>query len=204
MSLCSVPREVLQLKYNTACRILTDQLTHHEKTNSTALLKSVGSSPSCPHPFLLSFSLQLVLALSLLLEAQPVSTWSDSHCQKVFQTILNFTIHPKPRVWMSVFTTCKYHVSPVVWSSQLRKAAQGSVVSMLCEGTSSGDYHPAVTATAKHCRYVLSLGGRGWWGLVGVLCILWYVFRFRNSYSACAGYAESLSCQPPNSGTSFA
>lgn len=43
-------------------------------------------------------------------------------------------------------------------------------------------------------------------GLVGVNVshILWYVYRFRNSYFACAGYAESLSCQSPNSGTSFA
>lgn len=100
MSLYSVPPEVLQVKYSTACRILTDQLACHETTSSTALLKSVGPSHS-PYMFpimLPLLSLQLLQALTLLLGAQPVGIWSDSHCQRVFQTVLNFTVHPKPRV----------------------------------------------------------------------------------------------------------
>ena len=58
----SVPREVLQLKYGTSCKILTDQLARHGTTSSTALLKSVGLFPLTPCP----------QALSLLL---PLSSW---------------------------------------------------------------------------------------------------------------------------------
>lgn len=56
---------------------------------------------------------------------------------------------------------------------QLRKAAQGSVVSILCEGTPTGDYHPAAALTTKHCRHVLSQGGKGDledWGVNNVSC----------------------------------
>jgi ribosomal RNA-processing protein 12 len=116
----SLPREVLQVKYSTSCRILTDQLALHEANSSTALLKS------------------LVRALALLLQAQPRAVWTDSHCQKVFQTILNFTVHPKPK---------------------LRKAAQAGVVAILREGSPSGEAHAAAPPTARHCRHVL--GQRG-------------------------------------------
>jgi ribosomal RNA-processing protein 12 len=80
---------------------------------------------------------QLVRALGLLLEAQPPSVWSDSHCQKVFQNILNFTVHPKPK---------------------LRKAAQAAVVAMLREGSASGEPHTAAPPTARHCRHVIDRG----------------------------------------------
>jgi ribosomal RNA-processing protein 12 len=116
----SLPSEVLQVKYSTSCKILTKQLTRHETSSSTALLKS------------------LVRALGLLLEAQPPSVWSDSHCQKVFQNILNFTVHPKPK---------------------LRKAAQAAVVAMLREGSASGEPHTAAPPTARHCRHVIDRGG---------------------------------------------
>ena len=47
---------------------------------------------------LTSPSLQLVCDLALLLEAQPLTVWNDSHCLRVFQIILSFTVHPKPKV----------------------------------------------------------------------------------------------------------
>jgi ribosomal RNA-processing protein 12 len=118
----SVPREVLQLKYGTSCKILTDQLGRHGTTASTALLKS------------------LMCDLALLLEAQPLAVWSDSHCQRVFQIILSFTVHPKPK---------------------LRKVAQASVVSLLKEGTPNGEFHPAASNTAEHCSYIMTQGGEG-------------------------------------------
>ena len=103
LSHSSLPNEVLQVKYSTSCKILTDQLAQHQTTSSTALLKSVCQPTSILNIsysflFLLLLFSQLVRALALLLEAQPPAVWSDSHCQKVFQYILNFTVHPKPKV----------------------------------------------------------------------------------------------------------
>ena len=57
-----------------------------------------------------------------------------------------------------------------VVSPQLRKAAQGGVVSMLRDGTSSGDFHPAASLTVRHCRHVLSLGGEPCWRAVSESC----------------------------------
>ena len=103
MAMCtsSVSRDVLQLKYGTTCKIFTQQLTLHETSSSTALLKSVSPPPLHHHHHHHHHhppSLQLVRALTLLLEAQSLTTWETSHCQKVFQTILHFTIYPKPKV----------------------------------------------------------------------------------------------------------
>lgn len=89
------------------CKTFMDQLSHHQTSNSTALLKSV-SSPTSPQisllptlqptTFPLPLPFQLVRILALLLEAQATSVWTDSYSQKVYQMILNFTIHPKPKV----------------------------------------------------------------------------------------------------------
>ena len=53
------------------------------------------------------------------------------------------------------------HGSSAVCVLQLRKAAQASVVSMLKEGTPTGEVHPAASSTAKHCSYVMMQGGEG-------------------------------------------
>ncbi len=41
---------------------------------------------------------------------------------------------------------------------KLRKAAQGGVVSMLREGTASGEFHYAVDLVSNHCVYLLEKG----------------------------------------------
>ena len=47
----------------------------------------------------------------------------------------------------------------LVCVSQLRKAAQSGVVSLLREGTATGGFHPSTTPTAKHCKHVIDKGG---------------------------------------------
>jgi ribosomal RNA-processing protein 12 len=79
-----VPAEVLQLRYSAVCKIITDRIVQHELSDSTALLKS------------------LVGCLTTLLGAQPASVWAEGYTQKVFQMLLNFCIHPKPRVRLAV------------------------------------------------------------------------------------------------------
>lgn len=115
-----VPREVLIAQYSPACKILADKLATYETSNSTSLLKS------------------LVSCLSTLLEAQGQSTWTEGYTQRVFQLLLNYTIHPKPR---------------------LRKSAQSGVVSLLREGTLSGDFHPSSSLIARHCKHALEREG---------------------------------------------
>ena len=65
-SLPSVPREVLQLKYGTVCKTFMDQLSRHQTSNSTALLKSVSSPTPTSPSFLPSF---------LLCSLSPPSSW---------------------------------------------------------------------------------------------------------------------------------
>ena len=154
----SLPCEVLQVKYSTTCKILTDQLARHEASSSTALLKSVSLSlsPSLSLTTPPSSSLvQLVKALAMLLGAQPAAVWCGSHCQKVFQSLLNFTIHPKPKVGSERRESSGERVCYL----QLRKAAQAAVVAILREGSASDKPHIAATPTATHCRHVLEKGG---------------------------------------------
>ena len=41
---------------------------------------------------------QLITCVTLLLAAQPSSVWSDGYVQTMLQTVINFTVHPKPKV----------------------------------------------------------------------------------------------------------
>jgi len=115
-----VPAEILQSRYGSVCKIIVEILSAHESSDSTALLKS------------------LVSCLVVVLGAQNTSVWSDAYTHKVFQMLLNYTLHPKPK---------------------LRKAAQAGVVSLLREGTSTGEFHPSASHTAKHCKHVIDKGG---------------------------------------------
>lgn len=52
----------------------------------------------CFQDYIVNLFSQLVTSLTSLLSAQEGSIWSDGYTQKVFQTLLNYTVHPKPRV----------------------------------------------------------------------------------------------------------
>ena len=140
-------------------------------------------------------SLQLVRILTLLLEAQATSVWTDSYTQKIFQMILNFTIHPKPKVSSGEGGRSEVHCicTSLVSSPQLRKAAQGGVVSMLRDGTSTGDFHPAAPPTAKHCKHVIQQGGVAPCGLHTSLA-------FHPPLSVCLSVCLSACPLPPSSG----
>lgn len=58
---------------------------------------------------ILHLFLQLVTCQITLLCAQDKSVWSNSYTQRIFQILLNFTIHPKPRVSTCVLTVSTFH-----------------------------------------------------------------------------------------------
>ena len=99
-----VPSEVLQSRYSQVCKIIADKLSVYETSDSTALLKGVRPYLCVCVPcelcreFVSCVHAQLVTSLTSLLSAQEGSIWSDGYTQKVFQTLLNYTVHPKPRV----------------------------------------------------------------------------------------------------------
>lgn len=94
--------------------------------------------------------------MTSLLGAQVGAIWSESSTQRVFQLLLNYTVHPKPTVTVkqAPWVPC---VMCIV-SLQLRKASRSGVVSMLREGTSSGGHHPAARLTASHCIHIMEKG----------------------------------------------
>lgn len=47
--------------------------------------------------------LQLVCCLVTLLTAQDQSVWGEGYTQRVFQMLLNYTVHPKPKVCHEVY-----------------------------------------------------------------------------------------------------
>ena len=47
---------------------------------------------------------QLVKCLTSLLGAQVGTVWSESSTQRVFQLLLNYTVHPKPKVTVKAIT----------------------------------------------------------------------------------------------------
>ena len=100
-----MPSEVLQSRYSQVCKIIADKLSTYETSDSTALLKGVRPYQCVPAflceiccDVLYACMAQLVTSLTSLLSAQEGSIWSDGYTQKVFQTLLNYTVHPKPRV----------------------------------------------------------------------------------------------------------
>ena len=101
---------------------------------------------------------RLIHCLTILLGAQVSSIWNESHTQRVYQLLLNYTVHPKPKVKLS----CSYDARGIniliLDFLQLRKVSQNGVVAMLKEGTMSGGFHPAARPTASHCLRILEGG----------------------------------------------
>ncbi|XP_022336615.2 RRP12-like protein isoform X1 [Crassostrea virginica] len=123
-----VPAPVLKSRFSEIAKQFLDVLVKYSQGQSTSLLKS------------------LLLCLALLLRVQEQAAWSNSSTQRVYQGLLAFTIHKKPKV---------------------RKAAHQGVNIILRGSTfmtqeSTPPCHPAGSMTAKFCIQVIeNCGGSG-------------------------------------------
>ncbi|RZF45774.1 hypothetical protein LSTR_LSTR014526 [Laodelphax striatellus] len=128
MGIKSVPQAVLTQKFSQCCKILIDVLAKHAESNNNNIYRGA------------------LACLSVLLRNQPYHVWKDSSTIKVFDTVLMFTTHSKPKV---------------------RKAAQNAVCGVLRASAfmlsqqqqqqqSNGDgtglsAHPGAAAAADFC-----------------------------------------------------
>ncbi|XP_022120685.2 RRP12-like protein [Pieris rapae] len=121
MGLKSVPQAVLRKQFSDSASIFTELLEKNEQTENGTLLRSA------------------IGCLSVLLRAQEYALWSSSSTMKVFDCVLAFALHSKPKV---------------------RKAAQHGVTSVLrgsCFMIPSEDnnkiikLHPASNRVADYC-----------------------------------------------------
>ncbi|KAG6446784.1 RRP12-like protein [Manduca sexta] len=122
MGVKSVPQGVLRKQFSDAATIFTDILEKNAQSENGALLRSV------------------IGCLSVLLRAQEYALWGDSSTMRVFEFLLAFTLHSKPKV---------------------RKAAQHAVTSILrgsCfmipldeQKTKVPKLHPAANRVAEYC-----------------------------------------------------
>ncbi|XP_060843061.1 RRP12-like protein [Rhopalosiphum padi] len=115
MGMKCVPKEVLCTKFGPTTQTLLTTLAKFAESDNNNLLKSVFS------------------CLSLLLRIQEKIVWSHSSTIQVYDAILNFIIHSKPKI---------------------RKAAQHAVCAILkCNKDSM---HPMSGYTATYCTKVLT------------------------------------------------
>ncbi|XP_075983543.1 RRP12-like protein [Anticarsia gemmatalis] len=122
MGIKSVPQGVLRKQFSDSASTFTDILEKNEQTENGALLRSA------------------IGCLSVLLRAQEYASWGDSSTMRVFETVLAFALHSKPKV---------------------RKAAQHAVTSVLrgsCFMVPSEDQktkvpklHPGSNRVAEYC-----------------------------------------------------
>lgn len=122
MGIKSVPQAVLRKQFSDSAAIFTDILEKNEGSENGALLRSA------------------IGCLSVLLRVQEYALWADSSTLRVFESVLAFSLHSKPKV---------------------RKAAQHAVTSVLrgsCFMIPSEDQktkvpklHPASNRVADYC-----------------------------------------------------
>ncbi|XP_049879391.1 RRP12-like protein [Pectinophora gossypiella] len=122
MGIKSVPQAVLRKQFSESASVFTEVLEKNAQTENGQLLRS---SIGC---------------ISVLLRAQEYAAWGDSSTMRIFDSILAFTLHGKPKV---------------------RKAAQHAVTAVLrgsCFMIPSEDskikvpkVHPASNRVAEYC-----------------------------------------------------
>lgn len=124
MVIKTVPAEVLQAKFGLVSKLLLDLLAQQtESGQSTSIMRA------------------LIGCLSVLLRAQSLFTWKQSSTQQVYQSLMAFITHPKPKV---------------------RKAGQRAVSSILrgswiMTQANPPTFHPMIGATIKECQSYLNL-----------------------------------------------
>ncbi|CAG9126433.1 unnamed protein product [Plutella xylostella] len=129
MGIKSVPQAVLRKQFSDSAAVFTDILEKNAQSENGTLLRGV------------------IGCISILLREQEYAAWGDSSTMKVFDAVLAFTLHSKPKV---------------------RKAAQHAVTSILrgsCFMIPSEDkkvkvpkLHPASNRTSEFSLSVLSPG----------------------------------------------
>ncbi|KAJ8712879.1 hypothetical protein PYW08_008183 [Mythimna loreyi] len=122
MGIKAVPQAVLRKQFSDSATIFTDILVKNEQSENGALLRSA------------------IGCLSVLLRAQEYALWGDSSTMRIFESVLAFALHSKPKV---------------------RKAAQHAVTSILrgsCFMIPSEDQqfkvpklHPGSNRVAEYC-----------------------------------------------------
>ena len=113
-----VPPAVLKLKFSTASKSLIDLLGQHIESENSMLVR------------------HLIGCLGVLLRNQNASVWTNSSTLQVYDALLTFVVHAKPKI---------------------RKAAQHAVCAilkgstLLTEGEDPPLLHPVAAHTGKYC-----------------------------------------------------
>lgn len=125
MVIKAVPQPVLQLKFSDTSKTLLDLLSKYAQSNNQSIMRSI------------------IGCLSVLLRAQDIGVWSQQSTMKVYESILSFCTHSRPKI---------------------RKAAQHACCAILkasaCTEKPSNEneadnkpvvaHHPAVSVTATY------------------------------------------------------
>lgn len=80
MGIKAVPQAVLRKQFSDSATIFTDILIKNEQSENGTLLRGALG------------------CLSVLLRAQEYALWGDSSTMRVFESVLAFTLHSKPKV----------------------------------------------------------------------------------------------------------
>lgn len=80
MGIKSVPQAVLRKQFSEASEVFVDLLERYAESENNVILRYV------------------IGCLSVFLRAQDYATWNDSSTMKVFESLLAFVIHSKPKV----------------------------------------------------------------------------------------------------------
>lgn len=80
MGLKSVPQSVLQVQFSQASKVFIDLLNKNASSDNNAVLKS------------------LLGIISNLLRVQELAAWNNTSTMQIFNTLLAFSLHNKPKV----------------------------------------------------------------------------------------------------------
>lgn len=80
MGIKSVPQAVLRKQFSDSAKIFTEILEKNSQSDNGTLLRSA------------------IGCLSVLLRAQEYALWGDSSTTRIFDSVLAFALHSKPKV----------------------------------------------------------------------------------------------------------
>lgn len=129
----SVPDAILKAKFSKSCQVLVKILAAHASDGAPGLLRP------------------LLGCLCRLLGVQEGAVWSESSTMTIYNGLLSFVIHSKPKV---------------------RKAAQEAVTLLLKKPPGDLSYHPASSATIKFCVKQIEEHGGSAQGAVTTLHVI--------------------------------
>lgn len=130
MGIKSVPEAVLQRKFNETSELLISLIAIFMDSDEKNIIKTIIS------------------CLSVVLRAQPYSSWESSSTMKVFDSILTFAIHTKPKIRKSA----QHAIGSILFGSCFmlpEKNDQTENAEMTYEP--SKIIHPGSTRVAKFC-----------------------------------------------------